>query len=173
MENIIEKLKKFREIQPEPEYNQYSKLVILATPLTDKLRNFRTIVPDPSYSRRSKLAILPLPIFNFNWQLTFALASLFLVLITGGLFNYLKPSAPNLNSLALQNDLGNININIQLAKIEYYQKSKEAVSLALKEISGSQTGHLNSSILESEKAKLEGESSSNKEIENLLNQIIL
>ena len=149
METLIEKLKKFREIQPEAEYSQRSKLIILATPVSLKKR----------------------PIFN--WQLAFTVAGLLLVLISGGLFHYLKPSAPNLNAQALQTELQNLDIDIQLAKIEYYQKVDETVSLALKEISENNTGHLNSIILESEKNQLEENPSNSEEIENLLDQLLL
>ena len=144
MENIIEKLKKLREIQPEAEYSQRSKLVILATPTLSGKR--------------------PL----FNWQLVFTLAGLLLVLISGTLFRHLKPSAPNLNAQALKTELQNLDINIQLAKIEYYQKVDETVSLALKEISENHTGNLNLAIpAESENNK------SNEEIKDLLDQLLL
>ena len=139
METLIEKLKKFREIQPEAEYSQRSRLVILATPVISGKR----------------------PIFN--WQLVFTLAGLLLVLISGTFFRYLKPSAPNLNAQALKTELQNLDINIQLAKIEYYQKVDETVSLALKEISENHTGNLN--LIETP--------SNNKEIENLLDQLLL
>lgn len=174
MENLIIKLKKLREIQPDPEYRQYSKLVIL-------LKTFKEIGPEPEYCRSSKLAILGVPVDIpaiqirpvLNWRLTFTLASLLLVLIAGGLFNYLKPSAPNLSAQSLEADLQNLNINIQLAKIEYYQKSGETVSLALKEISENQISHLNPLILESEENQLEEKPSTDEDIENLLEQLIL
>lgn len=149
MEKIIEKLKKFREIQPDAEYSQHSKLIILATPVSLKKR----------------------PIFN--WQLALTMAGLLLVLISGGLFRYLKPSVPNLNTQALQAELQNLDIDIQLAKIEYYQKVDETVSLALKEITENNIGHLNSIILESEKNQLKENPSNNEEIENLLDQLLL
>jgi hypothetical protein len=165
MENLIIKLKKLKEIQPDPEYCQYSKLVIL-------LKTFKEIRPEPEYRQSSKLAILGVPIFN--WRLAFPLVSLLLILIAGGLFNYLKPTAPNLSAQSLETDLQNLNINIQLAKIEYYQKSREAISLALKEISENQTSHLNSLILELEKNQLIKEKlSPDEDIENLLEQLVL
>ena len=144
METLIEKLKKFREIQPEAEYSQRSKLVILAAPVLSGKH----------------------PVFN--WQLVFTLAGLLLVLISGALFRYLKPSAPNLNAQALKTELQNLDINIQLAKIEYYQKVDATVSLALKEISENHTGNLNLAIpAESENNK------SNEEIKDLLDQLLL
>jgi len=144
METLIEKLKKFREIQPDAEYSQRSKLVILATPALSGKR----------------------PIFN--WQLAFTLAGLLLVLISGTLFRYSKPSAPNLNAQALKTELQDLDINIQLAKIEYYQKVDETVSLALKEISENHTGNLNLAIpAESENNK------SKEEIKDLLDQLLL
>lgn len=183
MENIIKKLKRLKEIQPDLKYCQYSKLVILATPIVEKLiveklKVFREIGPDPEYCRISKLTILAVPLISqktpiFNWKLAFSLAGLLLVLISGSLLHYLKPSAPNLSAQALETDLQNLNINIQLAKIEYYQKSGEIVSLALKEISENQISHLNPLILESEKEQLEESSSINENIENLLNQLLL
>lgn len=178
MENIIEKLKKFKEIQPDREYGQRSKLVIFATPLVEKLRIFKEILPDLEYCRISKLTILAAPLISqktpiFNWKLAFSLVSLLLVLISGSLLHYLKPSAPNLRAQALETDLQNLNINIQLAKIEYYQKSGETVSLALKEISENQTSHLNPLILESEKNQLKEKSSTDEDIESLLNQLLL
>jgi len=178
MENLIIKLKKFKEIQPDWEYSQHSKRVILAAPLIEKLKIFRGIVPDVVFSRNCRLAILSQPekIFVWNWRLSLAVASLLVVLITGGWFNYSRPVlvATNLNTQALEGDLQNLNINIQLAKIEYYQQSKETVSLALQEISENQADHLDSSILESEKNQLkENSASPGENIDDLLNQILL
>ncbi len=200
MENIIEKLKKFRCIQPDAEYSQRSKLVILATLISPKeqnpvfkfgeniiesLKKLSQIQPDVEYSRFSKLTILSapaLPINNeqsriINWQVAFSLAGLLLVLITGNLMHNFKPTAPNLNAQALETELKNLNIDIQLAKIDYSQKVDETVSLALREISQKQTDHLNPIILESEQTILNAEPSSDnqnkKEIDNLLDQILL
>lgn len=193
MENLIEKLKKFRDIQPEADYGQRSKLAILATPIslkeenpvfkltdniTEILKRLRQIQPEAEYGRLSKLAILGVPVLpqkrlSFNWQLAFTVAGLLLVLISGSLIHNLKPGAPNLNAQALETELQNLNINIQLAKIEYSQKIDETVSLALKEISENQTSHFNPLILESEQDKLNAEPSNNKEIEELLDQLLL
>ncbi len=200
MENIIEKLKKLREIQPDAEYSQRSKLVILDTLISPKeqspifkfgkniiesLKKLSQIQPDAEYSRFSKLAILnapALPINNersriINWQVAFSLAGLLLVLITGNLMHNFKPTAPNLNAQALETELSNLNIDIQLAKIGYSQKVDETVSLALSEIGQKQTNHLNPIILESEKTILNAEPSSDnqnkKEIDSLLDQILL
>ncbi len=198
MENIIEKLKKLRNIQPDAEYSQRSKLVILAAPISSKeqnpvfklgeniiesLRKLSQIQPDADYGRFSKLAILSVPALPikkqpiFNWQVAFSLVGLLLVLITGNLMHNFKPTAPNLNAQALETELKDLNIDIQLAKIDYSQKVDEAVSLALKEISQKQTDHLNPIILESEQTQLNAEPSSDsqnkKEIDNLLDQILL
>lgn len=194
MKNIIEKLKKLRNIRPDAEYSQRSKLVILATsfsseqdpafskPLTENLteilKKFRQIQPDMEYSRISKLAILGIPVSPqkrplFNWQLAFTVAGLLLVLISGNLIHNLKPAAPNLNTLALETEFKNLNIDIQLARIDYSRKAAETVSLALKEITSKQTSHLNPIILESEQTQLNSDASNNKDIDNLLDQILL
>ena len=101
------------------------------------------------------------------------MAGLGLVLISGVLINNSRPTAPNLNAQALETEFKNLDINIQLAKIEYSQNIDEAVSLALKEITEKQTNHLNPIILESEQNELNSESLNNKEIDGLLNQILL
>ena len=198
MENIIEKLKKLRSIQPDADYSQRSKLVILAASISSKkenlvfklgenivesLKKLSQIQPNAEYSRLSKLAILSVPALPikkqpiFNWQVAFSLVGLLLVLITGGLMRNLKPTAPNLNAQALETELKDLNIDIQLAKIDYSQKVNETISLALREISQKQTDHLNPIILESEQTKLNTEPSSDnqnkKEIDNLLDQILL
>ena len=198
MENIIEKLKKLKGIQPDAEYSQHSKMVILAAPISlkeenpvfklgenivESLKKLSQIQPNAEYSRLSKLAILSVPALPikkqpiFNWQVAFSLVGLLLVLITGGLMRNLKPTAPNLNAQALETELKDLNIDIQLAKIDYSQKVNETISLALREISQKQTDHLNPIILESEQTKLNTEPSSDnqnkKEIDNLLDQILL
>lgn len=197
MENIAEKLKKLKDIQPDAEYSQRSKMVILAAPTSPKekpvfglgeniieiLKKLSQIQPDAGYSRLSKLAILGAPVLSikkrpiFNWQVAFSLAGLLLVLITGNMLHNLKPTAPNLNTLTLETELKDLNIDIQLAKIDYSQKVNETVSLALKEIGQKQTDHLNPIILESEQIKLNTEPSNNnqdkKEIDNLLDQVLL
>ncbi|MDP3052770.1 MAG: hypothetical protein Q8N22_02310 [bacterium] len=195
MKNIIEKLKKFKKILPDAEYSQRSKLVILATSFSsdepgarfkfleniiESLKKFRQIQPDPGYSRISKAAILAAPVVYrklplFNRQLVFTVAGLLLVLISGNLMHNsnLKPTAPNLNAQALETEFKNLNIDIQLAKIDYSQKTSETVSLALKEITSKQTSHLNPIILESEQTQLNSDTSNNKDIDNLLDQILL
>ena len=192
MENIIKQLKEIRDIQPDAEYGQRSKLVILAAPVSPKakpifqivenileiLKKIGQIQPDAEYSRLSKLAILNASVASkkrpfFNWQLAFTMAELLLILISGALINDSRPTAPNLNAQALKTEFQNLSINIQLAKIEYSQNVDEAVSLALKEITDKQTDHLNPIILESEQNKLNSESSNNKDIDNLLNQLLL
>lgn len=192
MENIIKKLKKLKDIQPDAEYGQRSKLVILATPVFPKakpifqiaenileiLKKIGQIQPDAEYGRLSKLAILNASVAPqkrpfFNWQLAFTMAELLLILISGALINDSRPTAPNLNAQALKTEFQNLSINIQLAKIEYSQNVDEAVSLALKEITDKQTDHLNPIILESEQNKLNSESSNSKDIDNLLNQLLL
>ena len=85
----------------------------------------------------------------------------------------LKPSAPNLNVSALETEFKNLDIDIHLAKIDYSQRIDKTVSLALKEITEKQANHLNPIILESEQNKLNGEPANDKEIDNLLNQILL
>lgn len=194
MENITEKLKRFKKIQPDAEYSQRSKLIILATPifkkskeeglifkltenLAETLGKLRQIQPDAEYSRISKLAILGVPLSArkpaFNWQLVFTVAGLLLVLISGNLMRDLKPTAPNLNAQALETEFKNLNIDIQLAKIDYSQKTNETVSLALKEIASKQTSPLNPIILESEQTQLNDEVSNDKDIDSLLDQILL
>jgi hypothetical protein len=198
MENIIEKLKRLKDVQPDKEYSQRSKLVILAAPksfkeqnpvfkvgenIIETLKKLAQIQPDAAYSRLSKLALLGAPALAikrrpiFNWQVAFSLAGLLLVLITGNMMHNLRPSAPNLNTLTLETELKELNIDIQLAKIEYSQKVNETVSLALKEISQKQTNHLNPIILESEQTQLNAESSvdnqNQEEIDNLLEQVLL
>ena len=192
MENIIKQLKEIRDIQPDAEYGQRSKLVILAAPVFPKakpifqiveniieiLKKIRQIQPDAEYGRLSKLAILNASVAPkkrpfFNWQLAFTMAGLLLILISGALINDSRPTAPNLNAQALKMEFQNLSINIQLAKIEYSQNVDEAVSLALKEITDKQTDHLNPIILESEQNKLNPEYSNSKDIDNLLNQLLL
>jgi len=188
MENITEKLKKLKDIQPDAGYSQHSKLVILATPispektrasaLTEALKGLKEIRPDMDYSRVSKTAILAAPFIPrrqpiFNWQLAFTVAGMLLVLISGNLIHNLKPTAPNLNAQALETEFANLNIDIQLAKIDYSQKTDETVSLALKEITTKQTSHLNPIILESEQTRLNDQPPDNKDIDNLLDQILL
>jgi len=192
MENIIEKLKKLKGIQPDAEYSRHSKLVILAMPIASEkkpdlalldnvreiLKTFKNIQPDAEYSRISKLAIFGVPAIPqrkpiFNWQVAFSLASLLLILISGNIMRNLKPSAPNLNVSALETEFKNLDIDIHLAKIDYSQRIDKTVSLALKEITEKQANHLNPIILESEQNKLNGEPANDKEIDNLLNQILL
>ena len=96
-----QKIKKLKDIRPDTEYSQRSKLVILATPIASKinpafkaifdvieiLKKLKQIKPDAEYSRISKLAVLNSPLLPqkrsiFNWQLAFTMAGLGLVLIS-------------------------------------------------------------------------------------------
>lgn len=122
MENIIEKLKRLEEIEPDAEYAERSRLLILATPVSPQK---------------------PFPLLK--WRVVLVTLGLLLVLIFSNFPHYFKPTTPtvpNLNAKAIETEFQNLDINIQLAEVDYYQKLDEAISLALKEISRNGANHL-------------------------------
>lgn len=153
MENILLKLKNLKELRPDEIYSRQSKALIFAAPLPQ-------FQPEKS--------------FFWNWRLVLTFAGL-LAVLTVGRFNDYFIAAPQMNAQALETELQKMEINIQLAKIEYYQKTEQAISMALREASESQTNHLSPLILESEQTRLKMESpqKQNPAIEQLLNQLLL
>lgn len=145
-----------------------------------KLNNLKEILPDADYSRQSKALIFAAPLpppeksLFWNWRLVLTITSLFAVLTIGYFSDYFI-AAPQMNAQALETELQKLDINIQLAKIEYYQKTNQAVSLALGEASETKANHLNPLILEAEQKqmKMESPQEQNQKIDQLLEQLLL
>ena len=106
--NLLELLKKLKEIEPDSNYTRKSRLVILSTPLAKKLRYASPWLPQLKFIG------------------AFALASLAFFILLGG-FSSSKFGAPlklsNLDPTGLKAEAEAIDIQIQITDIHYRESS--------------------------------------------------
>lgn len=102
--NLLELLKKLKEIEPDKNYTEKSRAVILSTPLPKKLKYTSTWLPQLKFIG------------------AFSLASLIFFVLLGG-FSNSKFSAPlklsNLDPVSLKAEADAIDIQIQITDIHY------------------------------------------------------
>ena len=106
--NLLELLKKLKEIEPDKHYTEKSRSVILSTPLVKKLRYTSPWLPQLKFIG------------------AFSLASLIFFILLGG-FSNSKFSAPlklsNLDPTSLKAEADAIDIQIQITDIHYRESS--------------------------------------------------
>ena len=106
--NLLELIKKLKEIEPDKHYTEKSRSVILSTPLTKKLRYTSSWLPQLKFIG------------------AFSLASLIFFILLGG-FSNSKFSTPlklsNLDPVNLRAEADAIDIQIQLTDIHYRESS--------------------------------------------------
>ena len=106
--NLLELIKKLKEIEPDKHYTEKSRSVILSTPLTKKLRYTSSWLPQLKFIG------------------AFSLASLIFFILLGG-FSNSKFSTPlrlsSLDPVNLRAEADAIDIQIQLTDIHYRESS--------------------------------------------------
>lgn len=111
------------------------------------LTKLKTIEPNKEYQQRSRMLILNSPqlgypgllgqlIETLQYSAAYSLAIIFIFLLVGGLtlINYeiLTPAAlSNMDPQELQEEADNFAINIQLSQAEYYENSAKTIEVAL------------------------------------------
>jgi len=144
-----------------------------------QLKKLKGIQPDPDFIRRSKsviIALHPHPAamrFRVPFSLFWAGAMAVVLLLAVVIFPAEQSvSISSLNPDRLAQELNDLDINVQLKEIKYYQTSNQEIALAINEIGDTRTRHLNSALLESELENVETQTATNPEIDQLLDEVI-
>ncbi|PIR06463.1 hypothetical protein COY65_02345 [Candidatus Jorgensenbacteria bacterium CG_4_10_14_0_8_um_filter_39_13] len=152
--------------------------------IIEQLKRLKNIQPDIAFVQNSWRLILTSPVSQpkiWFWPAKLALALTLIFLLLGAVYFTLifnnKPtlSSNNFNSQFLTKEFDNLAINIQFQELSYYQKINQVIASALVEISQS-NNHLNPQTLKNEGEKLDqllNPPQNPSHIEELLNKIIL
>lgn len=149
--------------------------------IINQLNKLKAIEPDKDFVQKTRILILTTPTLKptrriWRWFLVSAGAFAVLLLTLTLISNFaVKPKiSAFFNQQDLKTEFNNLNVQIQLQEIAYRQNLDSVISLALNEISDKQPRHLNPMLLQKEQASLETDNinQQQKEINNLLNQII-
>ena len=115
--NLLELLKKLKEIEPDKHYTQESRSVILSTPLKEKSPSYfdwPTIL-SPAY---------------FKKMATFSIGLTVLVIIGGAVINFLSPvKFSSLDPATLKAEAEAIDIQIHLANLTYTEETGNETTL--------------------------------------------
>ncbi len=105
--------------------------------IENKLKKFKRIKPDKDFVSRTERFILITPITNQNvFGLVFTSFSLVVLALAILVVNYwIKPvQISNLDQQILQKENQNLELNIQLVEIEYFQEINDLIDIALEEV---------------------------------------
>lgn len=157
--------------------------------ITHILKKLKETEPDKGFAERSLALILSVPqnkrvpflsgvIEAFQYSSAVVMASLLFVVILGGisaLNNKLMSPAimANLDDKKINEELDNLNLQIKLSEVQYYEDSFNKISVALNETSKNGPAHLDESVIEKEVQKINELESDNKKIDDLLNELVL
>lgn len=157
---ITKTLQKLKDIEPSEEFKQRSLSLILDS------------------SQKSSVAILLKDIFNaFKFSGALIMASVLIFIVLGGLSVLnLKVFSPatlaGLNTNNLKEEINNVDLQIRLSEIKYYEDSDNKTGVALKTAS-TPSDRLDSSGIEQEAQNLNSLNPKNNSVEDLLNELIL
>ena len=127
-QQIIQKLKKLSNIEPDPSFVEGSRRLILAMPP----------------KRKSLVTFMPI----WGWAGALALFILVTALSYISLISVERPTVSYFfNANDLSQEFNNLSINIQLEEINYQQEIDRVIASALYEISNTNSNHLYPPIL--------------------------
>jgi len=152
-ENIIQHLKTLSESAPSPSFARGSKALIVSSPQNR-----------PFFFYALKPAVFA--------ALTFSLVAAFGIYFAGTAGNGGVPEYVSLDSQNLRDEFDTLQLSITLDEIAYRQTVHRTIASALTEISSDDVAHLNRSVLETEQNSFDIDTSSNSEIDDLLETII-
>jgi len=155
-EEIIQQIKKLREIKPDEQFAKNSRGLILAA------------------HKPAKIQIkLTWPVLTWGTIAAFCILIFVIYLSLSHTQNYSKILSSSLNQTKIEQELNDLTINIQLEQITYNQAINQTIASALNEISDtSYIKHLNRDILESEQKKLNDLNPPTPDIDTMLNNVI-
>ena len=157
---ITKTLQRLKEIEPSEEFKQRSLSLILDS------------------SQKSSAAILFKDVFKaFQFSGALIMASVLIFIVLGGLSVLnLKVFSPatlaGLNTTNLKEEISNVDLQIRLSEIKYYEDSSNKTGVALK-AALAPLDHLDSSGIEQEAQNLNDLDSKNNSVEDLLNELVL
>lgn len=160
MEMIIHILKKLREAEPGKSFAAHSLELILSAPQNKNNNIFNRFIESLQYSG------------------AVVMASVLLIVFLGGISTLKsKVMSPaimaNLDYKKINEELNNLNFQIKLSEVKYYEDSFNKISVALNETSKNGPGHLNESVIQKEADKIDNLESDTKKIDDLLNELVL
>lgn len=156
--------------------------------LKSLLKSLGEIKPDRDYARKSRSLILlsprpvaaPAGIFDsFVYRLirfgglAVGAAVVLLILAAAVKTPMWIAGGSGLDNKSIEAEIGDLNIDVRLSEVKYYQESPKAVGMALKEVSLNGSAHLNGSVIKEETDRLDIQNPTNKEIDRLLNEAVL
>ncbi len=146
--------------------------------LLTQLNMLKTVEPDKGFARRTRKKILaqkggvfsmPFPRVIIAGSLSFAL--LFLALIVPAIIP--GPRVPAaLSADAINKEYDNLSINIQLKNLTYDQSAEQTINSAINEVATSKGKHLNTNVLKSESADVQNSTSTEMDVDAMLNKVI-
>lgn len=175
--DIVKKLGALRVIEPDGDFKKKSRLAILQTPFTPSihekitfeaatagLRSFTVSDLFSNTFRSVMIAVGTLGILAGIYFATIQLSPLFL---------------PGLNQNGIVAEAGMVNttINVQLAHITHFEQTSTDSSNALKEITSNAPVHLNTTVIDSEKSKINSliptipSETATQQVNDILNEI--
>ena len=159
MEKLINKLRELKNIAPRAEFVKQSLEIILSI-------------------SQSKKPLVKHIMESFRYSLALSLGTILLVVALGG-FSYLHLNSlspvlvGSLNTKSLLSEAEKTDFSIKLAEAQYFDDAARAATVALNTISQSSPDHLNDEILDKELQNLEKQKSSNRELQNSGDDIVL
>ena len=155
---IIKNLKSLGEIKPDNDYAKKSRSLILLSP---------------------RSAAIPAGIFtSFVYRLRLGglivgAAAVLLVLAAAVKAPAWIAGGSGLDNESIAAEMDDLNIDVRLSEVKYYQESPKTVGMALKEVSLNGSAHLNGDVIRKETNQLDFQNPTNKEIDRLLDEVIL
>lgn len=160
-DQIAKTLQRLKEIEPSEEFKQRSLSLILNS------------------SQKSPATILLKDIFSaFQFSGALIMASVLIFVVLGGLsvFNLkaFSPSAlSSLNTNNLKEEISDLNLQIKLSEIKYYEDSSNKTGVALRAAPAPAADRLDSSGIEKEVQNLDNLDAKSNSVEDLLNELVL
>lgn len=160
--DIIKNLKRFGAIEPEKGYTAQSRFLILSAPrLARRIPVTRLVFNMNYFLRAGSLVGLGVVLIVAAYAATRELSPLFLP----GL---------NQNRIVAEADMINSTIDIELQRVNYFEKATKEGTLALTQVTTASPDHLTAEVIEKEADQIEAllpEQEFNQEINDILNQI--
>ena len=103
---------------------------------------------------------------------SFALSILFFIAVSFFFVGGRTPSYASLDADALNTELDELTISIELQEVAYTATVQETVAIALTEISNDKLPHLNTNLIENEQSLFEFDDEGNPEIDRLLDTLL-
>lgn len=145
-----------------------------------QLKNLQTIEPDNGFVSRTRNIFTPTTITTpsrsfsfFNWQYASAFALVLLCVLAVPFFAFTpEETLASLDTEVLASEIQSLPINVELKELDYNQKAQDTITIAVSEVSNTDTNHLNESLIRKEEEIIKAEEKVDSKVDDLLNQAI-